>query len=532
MAQQGFDLLGSLTSVPQTIKKFWKSQTPARRRLIIGTAVLIVVVSIILVLLLNTTQYAVLYSHLSAADAGEIMQKLEEMKVDAKPRGSDTILVPADQVDRLRMELAVAGYPKNNVSLDILQMGSGFGMTEEDKAIYRRYQLQQDLQHCIETFEGVKAASVSLYIPEESDFLIEDQAKPATAAVLLSLEPGVSLSSANVKAISELVQKSVPHLTAEGVTIIDNNMNVLNNPVESSELVIQDQFRLEESLSNRLKQQILSMLQPVFGIDRVLAEVNVSLNFDEKTTDSVRFEPVSYDGTGIISSIDKIRETATQAGTEGNEETDAVPVYPVVNVDDSIYEKNSEKIIYEINSIQEHLVQAKGSIRDLSVSVILDSTAQSGDFTENVRQLVATAVGVSTEYITVEQLPFSSNEQTDELWEDYRSIAEKAMRWEQNRFYLLLIAGAFLILILLAVFIRLVKGTRPPEKEAEALFPSLKRQPSEFTTKDLEELLEEEATEQKKPQKPDNRQIVAEFIDKDPELVASVLRGWLSDEQG
>lgn len=170
MAQQGFDLLGSLTSIPQTIKKFWKSQTPARRRLIIGTAVLIVVVSIILVLLLNTTQYAVLYSHLSAADAGEIMQKLEEMKVDAKPRGSDTILVPADQVDRLRMELAVAGYPKNNVSLDILQMGSGFGMTEEDKAIYRRYQLQQDLQHCIETFEGVKAASVSLYIPEESDF--------------------------------------------------------------------------------------------------------------------------------------------------------------------------------------------------------------------------------------------------------------------------------------------------------------------------------------------------------------------------
>ncbi len=65
------------------------------------------------------------------------------------------------------MELAAKGLPENGASLDILQKGSGFGLTESDKQIYRRYQLQQDLQNAIETFDSVSKARVSLNIPEK-----------------------------------------------------------------------------------------------------------------------------------------------------------------------------------------------------------------------------------------------------------------------------------------------------------------------------------------------------------------------------
>jgi len=44
------------------------------------------------------------------------------------------------------MDLAAEGFPQDGETLDILQQGTGFGMTESDKQIYRRYQLQKDLE--------------------------------------------------------------------------------------------------------------------------------------------------------------------------------------------------------------------------------------------------------------------------------------------------------------------------------------------------------------------------------------------------
>ena len=53
-----------------------------------------------------------LYSGLEPAEAGRIGQRLDEMKVPFEARGDGTtIMVPASQVARARMELAAAGMP-------------------------------------------------------------------------------------------------------------------------------------------------------------------------------------------------------------------------------------------------------------------------------------------------------------------------------------------------------------------------------------------------------------------------------------
>jgi flagellar M-ring protein FliF len=88
--------------------------------------------------------------------------------------------------------------------------------------VYRRYQLQQDLQNAIKTFSSISDAVVSLTLPEKSVFLIEDQTSNASAAVLLTLKPGASLSDGNVRAIAELVKNSVPDIQDDSISIIDN----------------------------------------------------------------------------------------------------------------------------------------------------------------------------------------------------------------------------------------------------------------------------------------------------------------------
>ncbi|NLW12434.1 MAG: flagellar M-ring protein FliF, partial [Clostridiaceae bacterium] len=222
-------IANSFKGIGTKIKEFWQKYNASQKRMMIVLSVVVIVLLAFVVWFLNQTQYGVLYSNLEAGEAGQIVQQLEEMGVSVKTKGDNTVLVPQDQVDRLRMEMAASGLPENSANLNILEQGSGFGITEEDKAVYRRYQLQQDLQNAIKTFSSVADARVSLITQSESSFVIQDRVTPATAAVLLTLRPGAELSEQNVRAISALVQRSVPNLTKDNITVIDSQMNVLSS---------------------------------------------------------------------------------------------------------------------------------------------------------------------------------------------------------------------------------------------------------------------------------------------------------------
>jgi len=539
---------------------FWHDLPAARRKLLVFLAVLLLVVSSGMVWILNQTQYAVLYSGLSASEAGVILQQLEERKIEAQPKGTDTILVPKDQVDALRMDLAAAGFPQNGVKLDILQQGTGFGMTESDKQIYRRYQLQQDLEHAIETFDSVMKARVSLNIPEKSSFIIEDQAEPATAAVLLTLRPGTELAAPNVEAIASLIEKSVPGMTPDGITIIDSNMNVLSVEQDEGQMLTQDQLGLEQQVEERLKKQVLSLLQPVFGVDQVLAEVSVRLNFDDQVVESITFEPASADNTGVIKSIEKILDSASQAssvnqasGADANGA--AAPVYPVAESDGTAYEKNSQRISYEVSSIKESLVKAKGTLADLSVSVVLDQNAIQGiDYSQDVASMIASAVGVPATAIQVTALPFNGQSSMSDRWSTYNLIEQQAQKWQQTQFFVLLGAALLVALVILGLIASIFRKEKPSRAKAQGagstrdkktastakrikldktdevyeMFPSLN--PNQRTEKSVDSHFSVSLGPDHAMHQIDDKAVAERYVRDNPELAANIIRGWLAEE--
>ena len=99
--------------------------------------------------LLNQKSYTVLYSGMESQDAGEVLSLLEEMDVDAKPQGTDTILVESSQADGVRMQLAAEGYPKSGLNFDIFSNASGLGTTDMEKRVYYQFQLQENLGQVI-----------------------------------------------------------------------------------------------------------------------------------------------------------------------------------------------------------------------------------------------------------------------------------------------------------------------------------------------------------------------------------------------
>ena len=170
-------------------------------RLIVFSA-LILIVAIVAATLLNQKTYSVLYSGMEPEDAGEVMQMLSEMGVDSKPRGDDTIMVEASEVDTVRMQLAAQGYPNSGFNFDIFQNASGLGATDMDKEVYYQFQLQENIRRTIIKLDKVEDAVVNLNLSEESSFVLSNDNTPTTAAVMLMLKSGQTVNSSEVRAIA------------------------------------------------------------------------------------------------------------------------------------------------------------------------------------------------------------------------------------------------------------------------------------------------------------------------------------------
>jgi len=121
--------------------------------------------------------YQVLYSQLSGADSGAVIDKLREKRVPYKVDGS-TIMVPAEKVYEVRMELAGEGIPHGGgVGFEIFDK-TGFGVTQFVQKVNYKRALQGELARTITQLTEVESARVHMVIPEKGIFLGGDK-KPA-----------------------------------------------------------------------------------------------------------------------------------------------------------------------------------------------------------------------------------------------------------------------------------------------------------------------------------------------------------------
>ena len=519
--------MDAIRTLLKQMQDFWAARDKAFKRIFIVSLSVVLVAIVAAGILLNHTTYAVLFADLADADAGQVMSVLEEQNVDAKVQGN-AILVPASEVDKLRMELASEGYPKNNFSLDILSQGQGLTSTESDKEDYRKYQLQYNLQNMIKQFSGVADAQVMLTIPQQSSLVIQSNKQDATAAILLTLKDGVEgISQDNINAIYSFVQRSVPGLTPQNISIVDSNMNVLSLPDEQDgTAAVDDHMALQKSTQDKLQQQVMALLMPIFGMGKVQAQVAVTLDFDKHTTDSEKFEPSVNNKDGVIVSIDKLRESIVN-GDVGNVETGTdtntgTAEYPVVNTDNGTYEKNTEKINYEINTIKDHLEAAQGTVKNLTVSVAIDNTGAADDYTDIVTDLVAGTVGTDKSNVTVRYIPMSGTTSLTDAMKSQQDAAASAAKSALIRNYVILGVVAALILIAMLLIYRL-------------LHPKPIAVPAEAGAMEGTEFLDgmevdREADELGVLKDSETRAQLGKFIETNPELAANLLRSWLSEE--
>ena len=199
------------------------------------------------------------------------------------------------------------------------------------------------------------------------------ESQPASASVLLQLNPGAQLTRNQVRAIANLVASSVEGLSPDNVTIVDSKGTVLNSPNFGDVGQVADRFDLQWRYEQQLESSIVAMLERIYGFGNVVSRVNAVLDFATGEQYSETYAPVQR-GEGLARSTQSMEETyrGTTTGAAGVPGVDSnVPGYVFVDQGEGTteWERNETVTNYELNRTETWSTSLPGKLVNLAVSV-------------------------------------------------------------------------------------------------------------------------------------------------------------------
>lgn len=377
----------------------WTSLSRVQRIALVGGVLVLILFVVLFSTQLVPSGYAPLFTQLRPEDAGEIIAVLREQGVPYQvgERGT-AILVPQDLVYETRLNLASQGIPRGGVVGFEIFHDSPIGTTDFERMVRYQQALQGELVRTIRELDEVVDARVHIVLPERSLF-IRDQ-RPATASVLLHLRS--PLRSEQVRGIAHLVARSVENLDPENVIIVDQRGKILSDfqgpdVARGSGLDIASRFQWQRAYERELEHSVQSMLEKVFGVDRVVVRVRATLNFDLLEERQELFEPVVGD-RGILrsqqlseESYQDLPRSPEAMGTPGVEAN--VPGYLAALPTEGSGSRFEQIANYEINRTERVRVATPGAVEGLSVAVWLDAQLDQAQL-QRVEETVASALGL------------------------------------------------------------------------------------------------------------------------------------------
>jgi flagellar M-ring protein FliF len=253
-----------------------------------------------------TSPQRILFANLNDADKSSVTAALDTGGIKSNVDNSGSLTVAEDDYHKARMLLASQDLPKAQPGgyqiLDSLPMGVSRAVEGERLRQARETELAKSIQE----IDAIAEARVHLATPEASVF-VRDHAAPS-ASVIVKLQPGRSLGDAQIRAIVNLVASSVPGMTPESVTIVDQMGALLSKSGGAGGDSAGDaRIDFQKRVEDKYREQLTQLLTPLVGSGNFSVEVqaDVDLNESQATRESydkdgqvVRAEQGNWTGNG------------------------------------------------------------------------------------------------------------------------------------------------------------------------------------------------------------------------------------------
>jgi flagellar M-ring protein FliF len=354
------------------VPEFFKSVGAARFGVMAGVAAVLTAFFLYIAGAITEPPKTILFSGLESRDAAAVTSKLDGMAVKYDVKDGGTILVPADQVTKLRMALAQDNLPAEGVGYEIFDKSDAFGTTAFVQNINRQRALEGELARSMQTIEGIQSARVHLVIPERQIFSRDDQ-QPSASVVVKSAN---RLDHGEVQAIQHLVAAAVAGLSADRVALVDDRGNLLAGGDDKSgpDALARNQDEDTSSYENELRQRIEAILSSVVGSGHAQVQVSADINYNHTQTSEEKFDP---DGK-VVRSTQTVEQNATNStgGTNAVSVANALPGGNSGNGDNAkdTSGRTEETTNYEISKTVKTSTVDGGDVKRLSVAVVVDGT--------------------------------------------------------------------------------------------------------------------------------------------------------------
>ena len=320
-----------------------------------------------------------LYTNLDPQDAGAIVARLKEQKIpyriDADGR---TILVPAESLHEVRMQMASEGLPQGSgVGFEVFD-NTKLGMSEFAQNVNYQRALQGELARTIARISEVESCRVHLVMPEKTLFVSNEQ--PASASVAVKLKAGRRLSQEQINGIVHVVSSSVPRLSPDQVTVVDSSGKLLAGSRDKAATggLSTDQLEYQGQVERNLETRVKSMLEQALGEGKAIVRLACALDFQRHEKTEEHFLPDNH----VIRSEQSLSETSRNAdaqpqgvpGVRSNTPGPDLMQNQASGAGASSFDKKDRTVNYEIGKITSRILEPVGRITRVSAAVMVDGT--------------------------------------------------------------------------------------------------------------------------------------------------------------
>ena len=396
---------------------FIKAIGAARFGVMAGVAAVLTAFFLYIAGVIGEPAKSILFSGLEPRDASAVTAKLDAMNVPYEAKGDgNTILVPADQVTKLRMALAQDNLPAAGVGYEIFDKSDTFGTTAFVQNINRLRALEGELARSIQTIDGIESARVHMVVPERQIFS-RDAQSPSASVVIKTR--GI-MSHGQVVAIQHLVAAAVASLTPERVAIVDDKGNLLAGGQEKTgdDANADAQEQNTTDFEDRLRRRVESMVESVVGQGHARVQITANMDYDHSSETSETYDPDSK----VVRSTQTVEQNATDTNGGGAAVSVASALPGQQSSGSSDVKSNSgrteETTNYEISKVVKTSTVAGGAVKKLSVAVVVDGIEgdngsykpRSAQDMKEIDTLVKSAIGYDAsrgDQVQVVNMPFA-----------------------------------------------------------------------------------------------------------------------------
>ncbi len=511
----------ALNKLIAQLKEFWQKLDKAQKnRIYITSAIVAVIVTVSLVIIAKPNR-SVLVSGEDSRSISEMAAILKDENIWYSIQNNTNLVVNQSDYDDAKVALGLKGYPKNGMTFEDAISMIGLSTTESDKEHIWEQQKIASLERTLMTLDNIDKAQVQLALPERSLFYNENDSNPTA---MVTVKPSRRLSKSQVLGIVMIVSRSVEGLDPSYVTVVDNNLNILNEQYSDDLDKVANQAELRLQVANQMEQNFYKVFNynNYEYFDDIKVVANPILDFDKlKKQTKELSNPEGMDSGAVIGSQTKT-EKLEGSGAENAVGTDAnpgtAPSYPTGESTSDKYSNKEETKNFEYNETLIEEEKASGYIKPeestLAISLtygqrVQDDSNLTEAFLGDLKVHASSITGIPVGNISVFKLKTAAIEEKEP------TTSEKLREIFNQYGFFALVA----MLILALIFATLPRKAESVETGLEPAVAG--RAPLEETAR-VDELDLEEGSEIKKQ--------IEKLVNKRPDAVAQLLRNWLQED--